>query len=111
MDLLRPTDEESLKNFKASIGESEENEKRAFVFNLRKIVLGAMLVMWYVSILTYVNEVWHMYSVDRNFFNVDSPEVFYVAGIVAADGCIHQKRKIKNRRWSTISYTFIKRRR
>ena len=42
MNLLEPKDPEALKNFKASIGESEETEKKAFLFNLRRIVLGSI---------------------------------------------------------------------
>lgn len=35
------------------------------------------------------------YTLNKDFFNHDTPEVFYVAGFIAADGCVHQKRKHK----------------
>lgn len=40
MDLLKPTNQDSFDNFKSSIGESKEKEKRALLFNMRRIILG-----------------------------------------------------------------------
>ena len=44
----------------------------------------------------------HRYACVENFFSTDTPESMYVAGFIAADGCLHEGRRGKSGKHITI---------
>jgi hypothetical protein len=54
--------------------------------------------------LGVLNKPFERYAVDDDYFSRDTPEVFYWAGFIAADGCV----KLKDHRYKQIDITLAK---